>query len=355
MTSAMADFKALQQEFNRRGWCRKPAARVLLELALDLLLALGGIALFIASHSIWVRAAAILVSTVGSIAVGTNAHTSSHYAASSKKWVNELITYFGYPFFLGLSATYWWHKHLVVHHPAPNVIGVDEDADLLPWFARTDEQVQLSRGWRGVYYRNLQWLVLPLVLSVHVFGMQWTGIAHIVRGLRAKGRHTKYLIDVVCLLLHYATCLILPLYFFSFYQVAAFYVLRIALLGYALFAVVGPGHLPVEASCVHETGGPDNYLLLQTAATLNFRTGPIGSLMCSGMQYQIEHHLLPGISHVYYPAISPFVGAFCREHGLPYRTYRWEVAIWKSLAMFRRPPQIVSVANAQAVGDPGGR
>jgi hypothetical protein len=33
--------------------------------------------------------------------------------------------------FLGLSATYWWHKHVVLHHPAPNVVGVNGDADLL--------------------------------------------------------------------------------------------------------------------------------------------------------------------------------------------------------------------------------
>ena len=34
------------------------------------------------------------------------------------KW---LLTFFGYPIFVGMSACYWWHKHVVVHHPAPNV------------------------------------------------------------------------------------------------------------------------------------------------------------------------------------------------------------------------------------------
>jgi hypothetical protein len=40
---------------------------------------------------------------------------------------------------------------------APNVVGVDSGADLLPWFA---DEVQASSGLRRFYYERLQfWLV----------------------------------------------------------------------------------------------------------------------------------------------------------------------------------------------------
>jgi linoleoyl-CoA desaturase len=40
-----------------------------------------------------------------------------------------------------------------------------------------------------------------------------------------------------------------------------------------------------------------------------------------GLNYQVEHHLFPRISHVHYPAISRIVKATCQEHGLPYHEF----------------------------------
>src|SRR5437868_13377974 len=113
MTTTANLHAALRRDFIERGFYRKATGRVVLELAVNVTLALAGALLLIATHSWWVRICGMLISTLGSIGVGTNTHTSSHYATSNKRWVNELLTYFGYPFFLGMSATFWWHKHLV--------------------------------------------------------------------------------------------------------------------------------------------------------------------------------------------------------------------------------------------------
>jgi len=37
---------------------------------------------------------------------------------------------------------------------------------------------------------------------------------------------------------------------------------------------------------------------------------------------QIEHHLFPGVSQYYYPAIAPIVMQACREFNVPYRYER---------------------------------
>ncbi|HYH95404.1 fatty acid desaturase, partial [Hyalangium sp.] len=58
--------------------------------------------------------------------------------------------------------------------------------------------------------------------------------------------------------------------------------------------------------------------------------------------YQIEHHLFPGYSHVYYPQMSRILQRFCEENGYPYRTLGWWEAIWKSLVVFRKPKPIHS-------------
>jgi linoleoyl-CoA desaturase len=37
-----------------------------------------------------------------------------------------------------------------------------------------------------------------------------------------------------------------------------------------------------------------------------------------GLNYQVEHHLFPGISHLHYPAIAPIVQRTAEEFGIPY-------------------------------------
>jgi len=39
------------------------------------------------------------------------------------------------------------------------------------------------------------------------------------------------------------------------------------------------------------------------------------------LNYQVEHHLFPRISHVHYPQISKIVEDTCKEFNLPYNTY----------------------------------
>jgi len=139
---------ALRKELAARGYHQKATGRILLELAIGFGLSLGGTVVFIWAAYLPMKVFAILIATIGSLIVATNTHTSSHYATSNIRWVNELLTFIGYPLFLGLSATFWWHKHVVVHHPAPNVVGVDEDSNLSPWFALTCDEIEKTKGIR---------------------------------------------------------------------------------------------------------------------------------------------------------------------------------------------------------------
>src|SRR5580700_3537722 len=179
----------LRKEFVRRGWNKKATGRILFELLIHAAIALAGMIVFFAFHHPVLRAIGILISGFGCMGVGTNTHTSTHYGTSDKRWVNEALSYLGYPMFLGLSATYWWHKHIVLHHPAPNVVGVDDDADLLPWFAITADEVQSSSGLRRFYYERLQFWLFPLALALNNFSIQKAGWAHLIRRLcDSRGR-----------------------------------------------------------------------------------------------------------------------------------------------------------------------
>jgi len=336
----------LRREVAAHGCDHKATGRVVGELLLHICLALTGMLMFLLSGSWWLRLVALVVAAFGALGAGTNTHTSSHYATSSKRWVNELLTYFGYPFFLGLSATFWWHQHVMIHHPSPNVVGVDQDADLSPWFAMTQTDVRSHQGWRRFYHEHLQWIFFPLALSANVFNFLKTGWLHVVRNLSDPGKRKRaHWIDLGAMLLHYAAYLGVPLFFFSAGDLIAFYLLRSILLGYGMFAVLAPGHFPAEAARLSADQTNADYLLVQTANTIDYRTGWIGRLLTSGLGYQIEHHLFPNLSHIHYRKISPLVEQMCKEHGLPYRAFRWHRAIWKCWMVIRLPGPVITDAE----------
>jgi fatty acid desaturase len=111
--------------------------------------------------------------------------------------------------------------------------------------------------------------------------------------------------------------------------------LRMMLGGYAMFAAFAPAHFPAEAIFVKEDGQELGLLSRHLYTTVNFRTGPLGTLVCSGVQYQIEHHLLPDANQHHHARVSQIVEEFCRRHGYPYRTLGWWEAIVKSVLALR--------------------
>ncbi len=331
----------LRKQVAKLGLNRKQPVKVVAEMLIKLFVAVAGMYFFFSGSNIWIKCCGLILSTAGSIGVGTSTHTSSHYATSDKRWVNELLTYFGYPFFVGLSATYWWNQHVAIHHLWPNVVGVDFDADLSPWFAVTEDDFKGVRGLRRFYYKKLQWLLFPIALALYGFNIQRLGLVYVVRALAdPKRRQRSHIIDAVALGLHFALSIAVPFYLFGFRAVLGIYVIRIALMGYATFFVLGPGHLPAEAVYIRGDGERPSDVLSQTATTVNFETGFLGRVICSGLEYQIEHHLLPNICHFHYPRVSVLVKRFCEENGLPYHSYGWDRALWKCWMILRAPQRI---------------
>ena len=148
-------------------------------------------------------------------------------------------------------------------------------------------------------------------------------------------------LDLLGLALYGSLWLGLPLVFFPAPVVLLAYVARMLLLGVGMFCIFAPAHFPNEAVMTSLSQRNAEFVLRQTATTLNFRTGPIGRFLCAGVDFQIEHHLFAGYSHVYYPEISKLVHEFCTRHGYPYRSLGWGEAVLKSLAVFLRPKPLV--------------
>ncbi|MCY1529312.1 Fatty acid desaturase [compost metagenome] len=66
-----------------------------------------------------------------------------------------------------------------------------------------------------------------------------------------------------------------------------------------------------------------NWFIHQLQTTSNFSTrSKIVSWMTGGLNFQVEHHLFPKISHIHYPAINRIVQQVCAKYNVPYHEHR---------------------------------
>jgi fatty acid desaturase len=290
----------------------------------------------------------LLASTGGLLGVATIAHTASHGALSERRWINDLVLFASYPSLLMLSATYWHHSHIVVHHPAPNVVGRDDDCDLRPFAA--NELHAAGCSWPRRLMNRAQGALFPLAVVVNAFNIQRQAWTYLLTSLARRPSRRAW-VDLACMTLHIVVWIAAPAFWFGLRDVAALYALRAVLLGCGLFAILAPGHYPAAARCLDERAlQQDDFVLRQTATTVDFQTGWLGRLLCSGLEFQIEHHLFPGISHVHLPAIAPAVRELCARRGLPYRTLGWGASLWESWRIFFRPKPVH--ASAESLREP---
>lgn len=49
--------------------------------------------------------------------------------------------------------------------------------------------------------------------------------------------------------------------------------------------------------------------------------GKLACFITGGLNYQIEHHLFPKVSHIYYPEIQPMVMEVCKKYNVKYTYY----------------------------------
>jgi linoleoyl-CoA desaturase len=103
------------------------------------------------------------------------------------------------------------------------------------------------------------------------------------------------------------------------------YFVMSAVLGLTLSLVFQLAHVveTTEFTDAYELDGKlsieDSWAVHQIRTTSNFATdNKVVSWFVGGLNFQIEHHLFPKVSHVHYPAISKIVEARCKEFGLPY-------------------------------------
>ena len=227
---------------------------------------------------------------------------------------------------VGGSSYIWQWKHARFHHTWVNVAGHDSDIDL--GVLGRLSPLQPRRPWHRWQHFYLWPLYGVTAIRWHLYGDfrdMLTGTVGERPFDRPKG--TDLAGFVIGKLVFFALAFGVPLAFHPIGTVLLCYTLVSAVAGVLLALVFQMAHVVEEAAFpVPDATGwqmATPWAIHQLETTVDFARGNrVLSWLIGGLNFQIEHHLFPRISHVHYPLVAHLVEATCREYGVTYREHR---------------------------------
>jgi linoleoyl-CoA desaturase len=251
-------------------------------------------------------------------------HDACHGSYSSKKWVNNVL---GLTLnALGGNAFIWKFKHNIVHHTYTNVDGIDDDIAKSPVIRQCSTQ-------KWVPAHRYQYIYVVLVYAIS--SVAWVLMMDFTKYFSQKifntplqkmstQEHVIFWFSKVMYMLFYIA---VPVYFVGWGPWAIGFAAMHVTMGLVLALVFQLAHV-VEHTEFEVVGAmaskqiDNEWAIHQVKTTANFAPkDKIISWFVGGLNYQVEHHLFPRVSHIHYPAISKIVHDTCKRHNLPYNEY----------------------------------
>ncbi len=258
-------------------------------------------------------------------AIGFNImHDGSHGSFSKYGFVNKLAALTLN--MLGGSSFMWNQKHNVIHHAYTNVHDVDDDLDagILMRMSVHQKKLGLHRL-QHFYFWFLYCLLYLFWIFYSDFRKYFSGkIGAVPLKKMSVMDHVYFWIGKV---LFASVFMIIPIYEFGFVDWLLGFLAMTCVAGFVLSIVFQLAHTVEDTAfpLANEVSGKmeDEWAVHQLKTTADFATrNKFVSWFVGGLNFQVEHHLFPRVSHIHYPAINRIVKQACAEYKVTYIEYR---------------------------------
>jgi linoleoyl-CoA desaturase len=257
----------------------------------------------------------IAVATAG---IGFNVmHDGGHGSFSSKKLVNRMAALTLNA--LGASSFFWNIKHNVVHHTYTNVEGHDDDIKTEPFIRVAPWQKRYFyhrfQHWYFVFAYGILYLAWVFILDFKKYFSKSVGMKNNIS--LEPGTHVGFWISKV---LYIAAFVAIPIWQVGLVPFLIGYTFYMFVTGVLISIVFQLAHCVEEMAFVGKENDLENdWASHQLYTTANFATNSkIVSFFTGGLNFQVEHHLFPKISHVHYPAINKILKRVTAKYQMPY-------------------------------------
>jgi linoleoyl-CoA desaturase len=251
-------------------------------------------------------------------------HDACHGSYSSKSWINELMALSSN--LMGGNTYIWKFKHNIVHHTYTNIDGVDDDIALSPLMRQCSTQKWLPPH----RFQHIYGFVLYAFTS-----LAWFFVMDFTKYFNQKVHTTpmtkmdfrEHVIFWVSKALYAAFFVVFPILWLGWMPWLFGFIALNLTLGITLAVVFQLAHVVEHTDFVHYNHQDDmkienEWAIHQVRTTANFAPrNKFISWYVGGLNYQVEHHLFPRISHVHYPAINRIVKQTCSQFNIAYNEF----------------------------------
>jgi len=252
-------------------------------------------------------------------------HDANHGALSKHKWANKAVG-----MVMNLAGGYalcWKIQHNVLHHSFTNVEGYDDDINsggLLRFSPHQKKRLvyrfQVFYAWILYGTTTFNWVTYSDFLQLVKYNKM---------GL-VSTQGTTFSRELVMLiaqkLFYYTYMLVIPILLLdvAWYHIVLGWLSMHFVSGLLLALVFQSAHvvptsefpMPNDSNVIEQDSA-----MHQILTTANFApNNRLLSWYFGGLNFQIEHHLFPGMCHIHHREISKIVKATAEEFGLPYNT-----------------------------------
>jgi linoleoyl-CoA desaturase len=251
-------------------------------------------------------------------------HDACHGSYSKHNWVNDTM---GLSLnVLGGNAFIWKFKHNIIHHTYTNVDGIDDDIAKSPLLRQCDTQ-------KWVSMHRFQHIYIVLVYAMSSF--LWSYLMDFNKYFKQriltmplqKMSSKEHIIFWVSKLLNVAYFIVIPILIVGWQSWLIGFIFMHIAFGLTLAVVFQLAHVVEHAEFEYVQNDDkkkidEEWAIYQIKTTSNFaRKNKIISWFIGGLNFQVEHHLFPNISHVHYPALSNIVQQTCAKFDIAYNEF----------------------------------
>jgi linoleoyl-CoA desaturase len=250
-------------------------------------------------------------------------HDANHRTYSKNQTINKWLGKTLY--MLGGFPPNWQQQHNTMHHGFTNIEGSDEDINPGA-FLRISPHKPLLKIHK--FQHLYAWFLYGLMTLSWVTAKDFRQLYRYKKTdvpLSSKNSYNQlFVILVVSKIIYYIALLVIPMIVlpFAWYWVILFFLTMHFTSGLILTTIFQTAHVVTTSEYpLPDKDGTmeNNWAVHQLLTTSDFAPkNKLLSWLIGGLNYQVEHHLFPNISHVHYPKIASIVKEMAQKYGLPY-------------------------------------
>lgn len=282
----------------------------------------------VSSYAVALMCAAAMGFAIAEVGVSVQ-HDANHGAYCK----NRLLCYLAGATLdcVGASSFMWKQQHVVGHHAYTNVDGADPDICVKS--DGSDIRCVAPSHPRGAHHAFQHMYLGGLYGLLAVRSIFYDDFAALVTGRIGTVKVAKFethelLVFLAGKVLFASWFLALPAMYsrWNVCELFGLWTLGLLVTGWTLAFMFQVAHVVSDVAFPQmdaATGKiPGGWAEQQVATSADFSHGSWFWLHVSGgLNYQVVHHLFPGVVHTHYAALAPIVLEAAREYGIPYKVY----------------------------------